>query len=101
MSGANPSHVTRFDLSSVPDGAVLRSVVAKPGRVVHRNGLRVSLTAAAVARVPEIDYIDRPTFVMLPVTFERGRIAVDLHSQLTASAPDYARGCRDRLPDRG
>jgi hypothetical protein len=83
----------QHDLAGLPSHAVLRSVTATPGQAAGRTALRVSLTDE-VARdgIPGVDYIDRPTMVLLPVTFVSGRIEVAVLSQLTASAPDYARG---------
>ena len=39
-----------------------------------------------------MDYVDQPTMALLPLEFTTGTVSVDIHSQLTPEAPDYARG---------
>lgn len=88
-----PGGTMTFPLDDLPDGAVLRSVTAAPAEVAGRTGLRVQLTEAVTRDgVPGVDYIDMPTFVLLPVRFETGAIEVDVFSRLRPDAPDYARG---------
>ncbi|MGN7149263.1 family 16 glycoside hydrolase [Arthrobacter sp. SAFR-179] len=82
---------TFLPLDRLPGGASLRSVTAFAGEIEGRKGLRVGLTGEAAAGVPGVDYIDQPTFVLLPAAFENGVIEVDILSRLTADAPDYAR----------
>jgi hypothetical protein len=89
MSSFDP---VRFPLDVIPDGAVLRSVTAQPARVGDRDCLRVQLEGAVAEGVPGVDYIDQPTFVILPIEFLHGRIEVDIRSRLTADAPELARG---------
>jgi len=80
-------------LTHVPAGAVLRSVTAVPTQVDGRTGLRVQLTdEVAHEGRPGVDYVDQPTFVIIPADFRTGTIEVDLRAGLTASAPDSARG---------
>lgn len=82
----------RFALHEIPDGAVLRSVTAEPAAVQGRPGLGVELTDAITAHgAPDIDFIDAPTFVQLPVAFTNGTIDVDIFSTLTEQAPADAR----------
>ena len=82
-----------YDLTTLPDGAELRSVVATPATLDGRQVLRVSLTdEVTVNGVAGVDYVDQPTFVILPVPFENGTLEVDFCSGLNALAPDYARG---------
>ena len=82
-----------YDLTTLPDGAELRSVVATPATLDGRQVLRVSLTdEVTVNGVAGVDYVDQPTFVILPVAFENGTLEVDFCSGLNALAPDYARG---------
>jgi len=82
-----------YDLTTLPDGAELRSVVAEPATLDGRQVLRVSLTdEVTVNGVAGVDYVDQPTFVILPLAFENGTLQVDLCSGLNALAPDYARG---------
>ena len=82
-----------YDLTTLPEGAELRSVVATPATLDGRQVLRVSLTdEVTVNGVAGVDYVDQPTFVILPVPFENGTLEVDVCSGLNALAPDYARG---------
>jgi hypothetical protein len=82
-----------FGLEELPPNAQLRSVTAVSAEVAGRRALRVQLTDA-VARdgVPDVDYHDAPTFVLIPVDFENGTIEVDVLGRLTPTAPDHARG---------
>lgn len=82
-----------FPLDSVPDGAQMRSVRVDPD--VHRGtgALRVRLTASVERDgVPGVEYIDQPTFLVLPVRFRTGRIEVSVAAETHADAPEYARG---------
>jgi len=79
------------DLASLPSGAKRQSVLAEPVVVDGRNTVRIRLTPEAAAGRPNLDYIDAPTFVRLPINFENGAISVDIKSQLLPDAPDYAR----------
>lgn len=82
----------RESLTQLPVAATLHSVDAVPTTIAGRAALRVQLTADVVADgIPGIDFIDAPTFVMLPVEFSEGVIEFDLLSRLTPDAPDYAR----------
>ena len=52
-----------------------------------RRALRVELThAITLEEMPDVDFIDMPTFVSIPVAFENGTIEVDILSRLTARA---------------
>jgi hypothetical protein len=83
---------TRLSLAELPPGSVLRSVTAVPATIDGRQALRVTLTPEAAAGQPDVDYIDQPTFVILPVPFHDGRLEVDIRAGLTDDAPEYARG---------
>jgi hypothetical protein len=72
--------------------AVLRSVTADAVEVDGRKALMVSLANTAARGIPNVDFIDMPTYVRLPVDFENGTISVDIMSRLRTDAPDYARG---------
>lgn len=85
------SGVVTLPLDELPEGSLLKSVTAQPIEVAGRAALRVELTEEAAGGVPGVDYIDQPTFVLLPVEFENGVIEVDVLSRLAAGAPDYAR----------
>ena len=85
--------VITYDLATIPDGPELRSVVATPATIGGRDELRVSLTDEVTLRgVPGVDYVDQPTFVILPVDVENGTLEVDVRSGLNELAPDDARG---------
>jgi hypothetical protein len=52
----------------------------------------VTLTdAVATSGKYGVDFVDMPTFVLLPVAIRNGTISVDILARLTAEAPDYAR----------
>src|SRR5664280_1256783 len=79
-----------YDLTTLPEGAELRSVVATPATLDGRQVLRVSLTDEVTLHgAPGVDYVDQPNFVILPVSFENGTLEVDVCSGLNALAPDY------------
>lgn len=40
---------------------------------------------------PGVDFVDQPTFVILPLDLAAGRLEVDISSDLLPDAPDYAR----------
>ena len=79
-------------LTDLPVGAELRGVTAIPAQVGGRACLRVQLTDEVTRGRPGVDYVDQPTFVIIPVEFATGTIEVDLRAGLTPEAPDYARG---------
>lgn len=82
-----------YTLAELPTGATLHSVSATPVQIDGRAALRVSLTDEVTLNgVPNVDYIDQPTFVRIPADFESGTIEFDLRSGLNPMAPDYARG---------
>lgn len=93
------------NLLPLPSGATLRSVTASPVEIDGRQALRVELEPAITAiGKPGIDYVDMPTFVVLPVTFATGTISVAIRSRLNQQAPDYARafaGLAYRISDEG
>ncbi|SEI93974.1 protein of unknown function [Arthrobacter sp. yr096] len=85
------SGVVTLPLDELPEGSLLKSVTAQPIEVAGRAALRVELTEEAAGGIPGVDYIDQPTFVLLPVEFENGVVEVDVFARLAAGAPDYAR----------
>ena len=81
-----------YALDTVPAGALPLSVTATPTTVGGHAALRVSLTDEIASHgVPNVDYIDMPTFVRIPTDFTTGTIEVEVLSRLTADAPEYAR----------
>ena len=81
-----------INLAALPPLTSYRSVTARAINIDARTALRVELedTVATSGR-PGIDYIDMPTFVVLPMAFAEGTISVDIRSRLNASAPDFTR----------
>ena len=80
-------------LTDLPTGAALRSVTTIPTEVDNRAALRVQLTdEVAHEGRPGVDYVDQPTFVIIPAEFGTGTVEVDLRAGLTDTAPDDARG---------
>jgi hypothetical protein len=71
-------------LSGLPLGSRLCGVTAKPGEFAGRRGLRVELTAVVRAGQFGIDFVDQPTFVLLPDVIRNGTIEVDLLGTLAA-----------------
>jgi hypothetical protein len=91
MTDYNTPGTVVLQLKELPVEASLRSVTARASEAGGRKALRVALTSQAAAGIPGVDYIDQPTFVLLPVEFENGVIEVDILSRLTVDAPDFAR----------
>jgi hypothetical protein len=83
---------TRHDLTKLPEGSELRSVTAVPADVSGRRALRVELTDAVTLQgKPGVDYVDMPTFLIIPASFENGTIVVDILSRLNGKGPADAR----------
>ena len=91
MTDRNLQVTVFHGLEGVPGGASMHSVVAESVNVAGRHALRVGLTQAAASGVPGVDYVDQPTFVLIPADFGNGIVEVDLLSRLSDGAPDYAR----------
>lgn len=83
--------VVVHDLAALPDGTRLRAVTASPAEVGERRALKVQLTDEASNGRPGIDFIDMPTFAILPSSLRNGTISVGILGRLTRTAPDYAR----------
>ena len=88
-----PARTTLYALDTIPEGVTLRSVTAEPSTAAGGPGLRIALTEA-VRRdgKPGVDFIDQPTFVILPLDVSAGRLEVDISSDLLPDAPGLARG---------
>jgi Domain of Unknown Function (DUF1080) len=83
---------TTHDLTSLPEGSELRSVTAVPTDVSGRTARRVELTDAVTLQgKPGVDYVDMPTFLIIPASFENGTIEVDILSRLNGKGPADAR----------
>ena len=72
---------------------VARSVSATPAVIDGREAVRVELLES-ISRdgVPDVDYVDMPTFLELALEFEDGTISVDVRAQLNGYWPEGARG---------
>jgi len=85
-------HQIFHDLASEPAGLRLRSVTAIATDISGRRALRVELTdRVTLEGQPGIDYIDKPTFAIMPIEMTDGIISVDILSRLNGNAPNYAR----------
>ena len=96
---------TTHDLDELPDGSTLRSVTATPTTIADRKALRVELTDNVTFNGrPGVDYVDQPTFVIIPATFLNGSIEVDILSRLNDKGPADARafaGIAYRITEEG
>jgi len=91
MTQADPA-VTTHGLTELPEGSKLRAVNAVPAEVAGRRGLRVELTdAVTLEGKPGVDYVDMPTFVIIPASFTNGTIEVNILSRLNGKGPADAR----------
>jgi hypothetical protein len=79
------------NLQSLPDGARANKVDAAPA-LLDRPCLRLALDAASRAGKPGVDYVDQPSFLLLPRVVENATVEVDVRARLLPDAPDYARG---------
>jgi len=78
-------------LNDLPPDALANKVDCAPFH--HgRPCLRIALDAASRAGKPGVDYVDQPSFVLLPDVLQDGVVEVDLCARLLPDAPDYARG---------
>ncbi len=83
---------TTHDLTSLPPGSEPRSVTAVPADIAGRSALRVELTDAVTRQgKPGVDYVDMPTFLVIPASFQNGSIEVDILSRLNGKGPADAR----------
>ena len=96
---------TSHELDQLPEGSILRSVTATPADVAGRKALRVELTDDVTFNGrPGVDYVDRPTFVIIPAGLTVGTIEVDILSRLNDKGPADARafaGLAYRIVDGG
>ncbi len=77
-------------LTDLPDGAVAHCVTARAAEVGGRQAVRIELPdEVSLHGRPGIDYVDQPTFLIIPATFTTGTIAVDVWSRLNGKGmPD-------------
>lgn len=69
-----------------------RAVSAQQLRFQERDALRVELLPDVAAGIPDVDYVDMPTFVELPIEFRDGVVEVDVYAELNGLWPEGARG---------
>lgn len=86
------TNIITYDLGALPKGARPQFVTADPFTMGGQQALRVTLTDEASKGEPNVDFIDMPTFLMIPADFKNGNISVNLFSKLRDDAPSYARG---------
>jgi hypothetical protein len=81
-----------FDLTTLPLGLENKSVTSQITDIASRRALCVQLTEDITRNgKPDVDYVDMPTFAVLPFNFATGVLSVDIYSRLNALAPPYAR----------
>jgi hypothetical protein len=80
----------KHSLDQVPPGAFANKVEVSPTQK-DRPCLRIALDAVSRAGKHGVDYVDQPSFLLLPDVMENGLIEVDLCGELLPDAPDYAR----------
>jgi hypothetical protein len=77
-------------LNDIPDDAQLNKIDASAAH--HgRPCLRLALDASSRAGKFRVDFVDKPSFLLLPHVMQDGVIEVDLCARLLPDAPDYAR----------
>ena len=82
----------QLPLAPLPQGVILRGVTAVPAVVDGRQALRVELTDdLTFGGRWGVDFVDQPTFVILPVPFQNGTLEVDLRSRLNGKGPAECR----------
>jgi hypothetical protein len=96
---------TAYELAELPEESTLRSVTAVPADIAGRRALRVELTDEVTLQGKAgVDYVDMPTFVIIPADFKNGTIEVDILSRLNGKGPADARafaGIAYRITDGG
>jgi hypothetical protein len=81
-----------YDLKSLPANCLSNKVDASPSTMGGRDALRIALDTRSRAGTFGIDFVDKPSFVLLPDVLTDARIEVDVCARLLPDAPDYARG---------
>ncbi len=91
-------------LTDLPVGAVAHGVTARPAEIAGRQAVRVELPDDVSRHGrPGIDYVDQPTFLLIPATFTSGTITVDVWSRLNGKGMPDSRafaGLAYRISDR-
>lgn len=73
-------------------GGVPVGVLAVPASVDGRAAVRVRLEPSREAGVPGVDYVDQPTFLLLPDQLDTGTITVDIRGSIREGVSDMSRG---------
>jgi hypothetical protein len=81
----------KHSLHQVPEGSFANKVEVSLVQE-DRPCLRIALDVASRAGKPGVDFVDQPSFLLMPEVMEDGLIEVDLCGDLRPDAPDYARG---------
>lgn len=93
-----------YDLTDLPTGAEAHGVTARPAEIDGRQAVRVELPdEVSLHGRPGVDYIDQPTFLIIPVSFSIGTISVDVWSRLNGKGMPDSRafaGLAYRINDR-
>ena len=93
-----------YDLTDLPAGAEAHGVTARPAEIGGRRAVRVELPdEVSLHGRPGIDYIDQPTFLIIPANFSTGTISVDVWSRLNGKGMPDSRafaGLAYRISDR-
>jgi hypothetical protein len=107
MTGPGSGASTRAaELAGLLASGVRRGVAASVEVAEDRPAVRVELTDAIRLGTYGVDYVDEPTFLLLPGSFVDGTVSVDVLGRLRTDAPEYARAFiglayRVRDDDRG
>jgi hypothetical protein len=87
MTQADPAAPTH-SLTELPEGSKLQAVTAVPVEVAGRRALRVELAdGVTLEGKPGVDYVDMPTFVIIPASFTNGTIEVNILCRLNGKGP--------------
>jgi hypothetical protein len=82
---------TAYELAELPEESTLRSVTAVPADIAGRRALRVELTDEVTLQGKAgVDYVDMPTFVIIPADFKNGTIELDRLSVTETKATPIA-----------
>jgi hypothetical protein len=81
-----------YSLQDLPNGARANKIDVSAGLHAGRPCLRLVLDAASRSGTYGVDYVDQPSFLLLPEVTLDATIEVDLCARLLPDAPDYTRG---------
>ncbi|MGP9790922.1 hypothetical protein [Roseinatronobacter sp. NSM] len=84
--------MAHYPLDIIPQGSVKNKIIAVQAKLDGRNTLRISLDEDSRLGKFGVDFVDKPSFLLLPYVLEDGVIEIDLCARLLPDAPEYARG---------